>query len=62
MQPKKFGKFFGPKKGDLLTGINCQKKFFLSFFLEFLGDFVYHGTKPEEIGFFFKFSKLVSLR
>jgi hypothetical protein len=26
----------------------------MNFFLEFLGDF-YHGTKPEEIGFFLKF-------
>jgi hypothetical protein len=34
------------------------KKSFCEFFLEFLGVFVYHGTKAEELDFFFKISGL----
>jgi hypothetical protein len=33
---KKFGKFFGPKKGDLEPGKIPQKTFFLNIYLEFL--------------------------
>jgi hypothetical protein len=40
MQPKKIWKIFWPQKRGFSTGLNTQKKIFLNFFLEFLGDFV----------------------
>jgi hypothetical protein len=51
---KKIGHFFGPLQGGINTGITCEKKIFLNFFLEFLVDVV--PVSNLKICFFFGFS------